>query len=140
MRIIAKITGCLAIFLLATEVTGGEEKFGDVIVHFASVPSLLIPADVAEAHGIVRSRNRIVTNVAVHHHGGAVAASVNGLATNLLHQQIQLEFAEVREGKAIYYVASNVIAQSERLSIELYVTPQPTGEALVVRYHRRFLE
>jgi hypothetical protein len=60
-------------------------------IHYTTLSSRLIPADVAASHGITRSDNRIVTNVSIRRDGLPIKATIRGTATNLLNKFWRLQ-------------------------------------------------
>ena len=99
----------VALFLGTCAVSAhGEQKqvFGDYEVHYIVLPTVSLNAEVADKYGLPRGRNRSLVNISVLDlDGKAVSAIVTGSSTNLLGQSQTLQFAEVREGDAIYYLA-----------------------------------
>lgn len=92
-------------------------------VHYTAFKSTLVPPVVARALDIVRSESRIITNIAVRRDGKSVRARVDGTATNLLNQVLTLEFREIVEDEAIYYLASQVFDERDRVQFHLTVHP-----------------
>ena len=82
------------------------ERFGDWELHYIVVPSTFPSAAVATSYGIVRAHNRSFLNLTLLD-GDKVAqpARVSGTYTNLLSQAQPLEFREIKEGPALYYIA-----------------------------------
>ena len=66
------------------------------------------------------------------------AAAVAGAGTNLLGQRIPLDFAEVREQDAIYYLASLVTNEKDTLTFELAVTPEGAAKTQTLRFERSY--
>jgi Domain of unknown function (DUF4426) len=96
--------------------------FDDVEVHYAVVNTLFLEPDVAGRYGIVRGKDRAIVNVSVlDANGEAIAAQVSGTTINLLSQQAPLRFSEVREGEAIYYIASLTYTDRDVLRFRIAV-------------------
>lgn len=86
-----------------------SKRFGDYEVHFSVFPSTLLSEDVAASYKIVRADNRSVLNVSVRKHSGTRGdepqrAVVSGTYSDLV-QRKPLEFREIDETGAIYYLA-----------------------------------
>lgn len=106
-------------------------------VEYTTFPSTIIPAQVADAHGIVRSKDRIVTNITVLRNGKALTATVDGTATGLMNEVTTLTFQEVREADAIYYLATLVATERDNISYRIKV--QPDGRApCVIEFTRDY--
>ena len=107
-------------------------------IHYTTYPSTLIPADVAKAHGIIRSDNRLVTNITVIKQGKPIQLKIDGLAKNLLNQQFELEFSEITEHSAIYYLANQIISEQDAVSFEISIKPVGETETYLLKFARRY--
>ena len=112
-------------------------RHGDYAVHYTTFSSTLIPPDVAAAHDIERSENRIVLNISGRLFDDAQTLGVSGRVSNLLNQQFELEFEQVTESKAIYYLASHLALEQDILRFEITVT-LPDGTDIPIRFVRRY--
>jgi hypothetical protein len=109
---------CLSLPALAEQ----KQSYGDLDVHYSAFNSGFLQPEVAAATGLVRSKTQGVVNVAVLKAGTASNAKVSGTVKNLLGQSTALNFKEVKEGKAIYYLAQFPFEQRETLRFTLNVT------------------
>lgn len=109
---------CLSLPALAEQ----KQSYGDLDVHYSAFNSGFLQPEVAAATGLVRSKSQGVVNVAVLKAGTASSAKVSGTVKNLLGQSSALSFKEVKEGKAIYYLAQFPFEQRETLRFTLNVT------------------
>lgn len=107
-------------------------------IHYTTYPSTLIPADVAAAHGITRSDNRLITNITVIKNGEPVLVSIDGHAKNLLEQKFDLEFSEIKEHGAIYYLANQVIREQDVITFEISIKPAEETETYLLKFARRY--
>ncbi len=108
---------CLSLPALAEQ----KQSYGDLDVHYSAFNSGFLQPEVAAATGLVRSKSQGVVNVAVLKAGTASSAQVSGTVKNLLGQSTALSFKEVKEGKAIYYLAQFPFEQRETLHFTLNV-------------------
>lgn len=88
--------------------------------------SAFLQADIANAYGFSRGKDQALINVSVvpNPNTGAsvgLAAELSGTATNLLQQQAQLEFQEIKEGGATYYLAPFRFINEEIVHLDLTV-------------------
>ena len=116
----------LALLLASTPATHAEQKevIGDFEAHYVVFPSTFLNAEVADAYGITRSRNLSIVNLSVLDSAGEGApADLAGQVKNLLGQQSPLKFREIREDKALYYIAEVRHADREVLRFTIAVTP-----------------
>lgn len=115
--------------LLGTPALADEQTFGDYTVHYQAVNSTFLTPQIAAQYGIVRSDSRAFLNIAVLRNdadGGTtpVPAMINGSKHNLLQQSEALEFKEVREGEAIYYIGQFSFSDREVLRFTLELSPE----------------
>lgn len=81
------------------------EKLGGLDVHYVIVPTMFLTPKIAAQYNIVRGKDRSMINISVLDGEQPVTAQVSGSFRNLLSQTTQLEFEEVVEDRAIYYLA-----------------------------------
>lgn len=105
---------------------------GDFQAHYSLVPTLFLKADIAAGYDITRSRDRALLTVSIlDADGDAVPADVRGRMKDLLSQQQALEFEEVREGAAIYYLATIRHSDRDVLRFDIRITtPDGAGHEL----------
>jgi hypothetical protein len=110
MRILIAFILTLSSFIVsANSVQGGQYKeLGPWQVHYIAFPSTFIQPSIAKAYGLERSNYKGVINISVlANKKGTPAqkAKLTGEAKNLLGTKQVLEFKEVVDGDAIYYLA-----------------------------------
>ncbi|ALO42956.1 DUF4426 domain-containing protein [Pseudoalteromonas phenolica] len=110
MRILIAFILTLSSFIAsANSVQGGQYKeLGPWQVHYIAFPSTFIQPGIAKAYGLERSNYKGVINISVlANKKGTPAqkAKLTGEAKNLLGTKQVLEFKEVVDGDAIYYLA-----------------------------------
>ena len=112
----------LAIPLLPGTVSAEQmQRLGPFDVHYVVVQSTFFSEEIAGRYGIVRGRDRALLNLSVlDETGKAVRAEVSGTVTNLLGQLSALEFREVVEGPATYYLAE--VRHTDRETLRFAVT------------------
>lgn len=106
-------------------------------IHYTTFSSMIIPPDVAALHNIVRSENRIVLNISGIKDDQPISLGVSGDVVNLLNQQYELEFQEVTESEAIYYLASHLALEQDILRFNLLVTLDG-GDTVPIKFLRRY--
>ena len=115
-------------------------------IHYPTLSSRLIPADVAKLHGIIRADNRMVTNLSIRktsktgEKGDPVTASIHGTATNLLNQQSVLDFTEVLEPNAIYYLANQLVDERDTLRYSISIQPQSSEATYLLEFVRDYYQ
>ena len=148
MRLYLKrILPCLS-FLAALAISlhasaESSRQFGDFTIHYTAFRSDTLQPEIAKAYNLTRRNNRVIINVAVIKKvagttGTPTAAKVEGQASNLTGQLKQLDFHEIKEGDAIYYLAEIQIANGEFLKFDLNVTPAGKNDAARINFDKRF--
>jgi hypothetical protein len=117
------LTACLSASAMAADVIKGERKetFGDVTVHYNTFNSTFLTPDIAKAAELVRSKNQGVINVSVIKDGKPLVANVTGTVKDLTSQSVPLNFKQVTEQGAIYYIAQYPVPQQETRTFEIKV-------------------
>ena len=101
-------SGVLLFGLVANNVNAAQYKtLGDWDVHYIVVNTSFLQPNVAKAYRIQRSKYQGLVNISVLDKNSKKAQSIamTGIATNLLGTKKKLEFREVQDGDAIYYLA-----------------------------------
>ncbi|UST79461.1 DUF4426 domain-containing protein [Pseudomonas siliginis] len=116
-------TACLSASTMAADVIKGERKetFGDITVHYNTFNSTFLQPDIAKAAELIRSKNQGVINVSVVKDGKPVIASVTGTVKDLTSNSVPLNFRQVTEQGAIYYIAQYPVPQQETRTFEIKV-------------------
>ena len=99
---------------------------------------MLIPKEVAAAHNIVRAKNRIVTNISIVKDGQPQTAIVEGHNTNLLNQLYTMQFEEVKETTAIYYLSNQLIDERDTIRFNLAITPDGEDDSFQLKFIRQY--
>ncbi|MDR6914271.1 hypothetical protein J2X66_001135 [Pseudomonas sp. 3296] len=117
------LTACLSVTAMAADAIKGErqETFGDVTVHYNTFNSTYLTPDIAKAAELVRSKNQGVINVSVIKDGKPLVASVTGSVKDLTSQSVPLNFKQITEQGAIYYIAQYPVDQQEIRTFEIKV-------------------
>lgn len=142
-----KITLVSVLILFSTLFSGSinaenSKQFGDYVIHYNAFRSDTLTPEIAKAYSLTRRNNRMVINITVQRKNGdatqPVKAKVSGFASNLTGQIKALEFKEIHDGKAIYYLAQSQVSNHETLKFDIKATP--TGETLVanVKFKQKF--
>ncbi|MBX9408144.1 DUF4426 domain-containing protein [Pseudomonas baetica] len=116
-------TACLSATAMAADAIKSERKevFGDVTVHYNTFNSTFLTPDIAKAAELIRSKNQGVINVSVIKDGKPLSASVTGTVKDLTSQSVPLNFKQVTEQGAIYYIAQYPVPQQETRTFEIKV-------------------
>lgn len=136
-RLLTTFGGLLASLCLSltAQAQSGSETFGDYQVYYSVFNSTFVRADIASTYQLNRARDRALVNVSVTRTGGdgsnsgeasslGLPAEVSGTASNLLQQTQNLEFQEIDEGDATYYIATVRHTDEEMYNFRLQIQPQ----------------
>ena len=118
-------------------------NFGDYVVHYNAFRSDTLTPEVAKAYQLTRRNNRMVVNITVLKRQAdnktmPVKAKVEGFASNLSGQVKNLEFREIIDGEAIYYIAQDQVSHQETLKFEIKASPQGSGITGTVKFKHQF--
>jgi hypothetical protein len=138
LRGFAAIASC-ALLLFATPAQADSQVFGDYTVHYIAVNSTFIRPEVAAQYGIERNRRSAFLNISMlkNEADGSttpVTAAISGKRSNLMQQSSDIEFQEVREGEAIYYIGQFVFSNAELLRFNVDVQPEANGSTLPLEW------
>lgn len=106
-------------------------EMDDHIIYYNVFNSEMIPADVASLHSLVRSKDRVYVNVAVVKKtgGNGIPANISGYYRNLMQQKFPLEFIEIAEATATYYLAPIRFNDEEILHLDIAVKTEKPAES-----------
>ncbi len=129
----------LLVGLLLAPIAQAEQKkaFGPHDVHYIVIPTAMLKPEIAAQYGIVRSPTRALVNISlIERDGLPLTSNITGSYRNLLGQVFDLNFREVREGEAIYYLASFRYTDRDVLRFTFNAT-LPSGEVGVIEHQQR---
>ena len=99
----------LSLFVMSNVSAENMKKLGSMNVHYMAIGSTFFTPEIAKVYGITRSRYNGLINISVldnsQKNTPAKTVSITGKAKNNLGQFKDLDFQEVKEGSAIYYLA-----------------------------------
>ena len=115
-----------AVMLIFSSQANAEQKqvLGSWDVHYIALNSTFLSPDVAKKYGIVRSKFNALINISVLDREEKSAQSVilTGKAKNLMGVVKKLTFKQVKEGKAIYYLAVLSFSDLEQYRISINIS------------------
>lgn len=125
MKTLLTITLTFCLLLANTVNAENMKKLGSMNVHYMAIGSTFFTPQIATAYGITRSRYNGLVNISVldNTKTGTPAkdVSIMGQAKNNLGQVKVLEFTEVKEGEAIYYLAQVTYHNEETLHFDIMI-------------------
>jgi hypothetical protein len=120
-----------------------SKEFGDYVIHYNAFRSDTLEPEVAKTYDLARRNNRLIVNIAIlkkvmNTTGKPTAAVVTGHASNLTGQLKKLDFREIKEGNAIYYLAESKFSDGEFLKFELNIVPEGEDHPARLKFDKRF--
>jgi hypothetical protein len=113
-------------------------EIGDWKMHYVAFPSTFLKPQIANRYGLDRSRDIGVVNITVLDRDDMPAhATLDGTATNLLGQMLPLDFEEITDGSAIYYIATIRYTDQELIRFSIEVTPAGTTRPLQLKFRQK---
>ncbi len=113
------------------------ERLGPYEAHYVVVNTTFFNEEVAARYDLVRGRDRALVNLSfLDDTGTPIAVSLQGTVKNLLSQEETLDFREVREGEAIYYLAEIRHTDRDTLRFRVQVTT-PDGETRELAFQQQ---
>lgn len=120
----------------------GQQDLQDITIAYSAFSSSFIDPTTARAHGITRGRRQGLVNIAVLAKGrlteGGKPALVRGHVDNILGQRQTLEFFQVEEGKAVYYLAPFRFDNQDFLTFKISVQSEPDKPVHELSFQRAF--
>jgi len=118
------------------------QQFGDYTVHYSVFNSTFVTPDIAKIYGLTRARNQALINISVTRTLAGqttlgLPAEIEGTATNLLQQQRSLDFAEISETNATYFIAPLRHTNEETINFTISVKPEDAPLAFTVKFARK---
>jgi len=113
------------------------ETFGPFELHYSVVNTTFLDPTVAATYGITRGEKRAILNLAVREKladGSAARPMVLQGRTSDLMQQQALEFREIREGEAIYYIAEFSFINEEWRFFEIEFRPEGATQSYTFKF------
>ena len=118
------------------------QKFGDYKVYFSVLNSSFISEDIASIYKLTRGADRAIINIAVVKKTGdtdsfGLPAKLTGSIANLMQQQKTLDFTEIKETNATYYLASFRFSNEEMLRFKVSVDAGQTGRPFEIEFTKK---
>ncbi|MGO2507980.1 MAG: DUF4426 domain-containing protein [Vibrio hibernica] len=113
-------------------------------IHYSAFNSTLLTAEVATQYQLKRNGHSAILNISVLDNSKlgkpAVDATITGTAKNLIGQIKTLEFKQIKEGQAIYYLAQFSISDEESLTFNINVDAGMTGSGPITFTQKFYVE
>ncbi|GAB2669198.1 DUF4426 domain-containing protein [Vibrio panuliri] len=120
---------------------GQFKTIKDVEAHYSAFNSTFLTPQVARTYQLKRSGYSAILNISLLDTSQvgkpAVSGKISGTAKNLIGQTRQLEFREVKEGDAIYYLAEFAISEEENIRFNIDIDAGNKGKG-ALKFTQKF--
>ena len=129
MKIFLFILLCFSYFNVHAQ-EGTSYEMDNYIVYYNVFNSAMIPPEIARAHNLIRAKDRAYVNVSLvkKSGGNGIPAKVSGHHRNLMQQRFNLNFVEIKEPTATYYLAPIRFNNEEILHVDISIAPPDESE------------
>ncbi len=136
------IAALLFIIVLPTTVLAELESFDQYDIHYSVLNTSFLSAEVAQTYKITRGKDRAMINIAIREQleGGADKAKkviISGISSDLIREE-KLNFTEIIEQDAIYYIAEFSFHNLEMRHFTIKVQPDPNKDAYTLKFSKTF--
>jgi hypothetical protein len=146
MTVLARFSLLLLALLggTGTALAQQSKMFGPYELHYSVLNTTFLAPDVAATYGIVRGENRGILTLAVREHlaGGSETRPMllQGRTWDLIQNQ-DLDFVEIREGQAVYYIADFKFINEEWRFFEVTFRPEGADQTYTFQFkHQLYFE
>jgi hypothetical protein len=116
------------------------KKMDGLNVHYIALGSTFLTPEIAKAYNIERSRYKGLVNISVLDNtvegNPAKTVVITGKARNDVGQIKSLDFAEVKEGSAVYYLAQVNYTNEETIYFDINITDK--GKKHNLKFTQKF--
>lgn len=131
------IINCFSLIAQADQI----KAFGNYEVKYSVINSLLVDPELATRHGIMRSKDLAVVNIAIHNPQHKTAqtkthkAIIKGRSSDLIHSA-DLDFTEINEGDSTYYMAELRFHHKELRTFSIKIQPDPKIAPYTLKFYK----
>lgn len=133
-----------AILMSCVAAAGQFKTIKDAEVHYVVFNSTFVTPKVARSYGLKRNEHIATVNVSVLDRASAgkpaMEVSIKGVAKNLIGQTKTLEFKQIKEGDAIYYLAQFPIVNEEMYQFTIDIDAGNKGRGPVSFSQKLYVE
>lgn len=145
MKLLTLLSTLMLSLLLAPLATADIEKTSretDTHTFYFNVfNSTFLTPEIAQQYNLKRSKTSALLNLAVHEKGDsrdkAIPVILQGTVTNIVQQQRELEFKEIVEGDAIYYLSDFRVTNDDVLTFDINIRTHADSPGYDLRFKRR---
>lgn len=114
-------------------------EFDGYEIHYSAFPSTFLPAEVADANDLRRSKGLGVVNIVIMTEGDdgtlkTVSGQVEGKVLNDVRQPTFLAFRRIQDGDATYFIAQYQYSSGALMTFEITARPSGHNQDLPLRF------
>ncbi|GAB5379186.1 MAG: DUF4426 domain-containing protein [Aliiglaciecola sp.] len=131
-KILAIVFLWLGMWLSSPAFAEQKRVLGDWEVHYIAFNTTFLTPEIARINNIQRSPNNTLINISVldRRTKEAQEVEITGTARNLLGTTTKLQFKQVKEGKAIYYLAPFSFDDEEHYRFQIVMKQGSNSQTL----------
>jgi hypothetical protein len=111
------------------------------IIHFNLFNSSMLSPEIAKQYNLKRSKYYAILNISVQEKdeqgNKSVPVLLQGTASNIVQQQRKLEFKQIDEGDAIYYLSVFRISNDDLLTFDIKIRTTADSPGYDLSFKRR---
>ena len=109
-----------------------KKQLGNWDIHYIAFPAPLLTPEIATQYKLQRSKYNAIINISVLNKNTQQAqkVAISGIAKDLQGRQQALQFSEVTEGNAVYYLAQLPFRHEQRFSFTISIVSGNQTEQL----------
>ncbi len=109
-------------------------------IHYNAFNTMMVTPEIAQNYGFTRARNRALLNISILDTSTkeALPAVVTGTRSNIIGQVLPLEFQQIKEENAIYYIAQLRFTEEEMWRFELQIQPDLNAKPIPLKFSQIF--
>ncbi len=134
------LIGFITLSLISSVNAENMKKMDNINVHYIAIGSTFLTPEIAKAYGIERSRYKGLINISVLDNtqkgNPAKTVFINGKARNDVGQIKSLDFTEVKEGDAVYYLAQVSYTNEETIYFDINISDK--GQQHNLKFSQKF--
>ncbi len=132
----------LFLLMVNNALAENAKEYDEHIVYFNAFPTDSLPPEMTKQYGLKRSKNYALVNISVMKKGTGVPIGVKSRVTgelkNLMGQVRKLDFKEIKEGKAVYYIAQVGVQSHEVVNFNIDIKPEHGQEKYNIKFSKKF--
>ena len=109
-------------------------------IHYNAFNTMMVTPEIASSYDFTRARNRALLNISVldANTKAPLSAQIKGSRKNLVGQVYPLDFEQIVEQNAIYYIAEMRFSEAELWRFDIKVQPDPFQTPIPLRFNQTF--